>query len=178
MKRTVLTFGLLSGAVSSAMMLLTAPFMDRLLDSGGAVIGYTAIVLSFLLVFFGIRSYRETVGGGSVTFGRAFAVGLLIAIISSMCYVATWEVIYFKLAPDFMDKYAAHEVNALRERGASAQAIETMTREMEQFKLLYDRPLANMAITFLEPFPIGLVITVVSAAVLRTRRRSTDGVQA
>src|SRR4051812_27244142 len=98
MKRTVWVFGAISGAASSAMMLLTLPLVDRIGFDKGAVLGYTAIVASFLLVFFGIRSYRDQ-AGGAVTFGRAFAVGILITLISCACYVITWEIIYFKLRP-------------------------------------------------------------------------------
>src|SRR5689334_15794591 len=101
MKKTVLTFGLISGAVSSAMMIATVPFADAIGWDKGAIIGYTSIVLSALVVFFGVRSYRENVNNGRVGFGRAFAAGLLIAIISCLCYVATWEVLYFKVMPDF-----------------------------------------------------------------------------
>ena len=82
MKKTVLTFGLISGAISALMMFATLPVIDKIGFDTGAIVGYTAIVLSFLLVFFGIRSYRENVGGGTITFGRAFAVGILITVIS------------------------------------------------------------------------------------------------
>ncbi|HEX4566253.1 MAG TPA: DUF4199 domain-containing protein, partial [Vicinamibacterales bacterium] len=104
MRKTILVFGLLSGGVASAMMLLTLPFMDRLGHGDGAlVLGYTTIVLSFLFVFFGVRSYREQQAGGALTFSHAFGVGLAITLISCACYVATWEFIYFKITPDFMD---------------------------------------------------------------------------
>src|SRR5262245_41206444 len=89
MKKTVLTFGLISGVVSSLLMLLTVPFIDRIGFDRGVFVGYTAIVLSFLLVFFGIKSYRENVGGGEITFGRAFTVGILITLISCVFYVLT-----------------------------------------------------------------------------------------
>src|SRR4029450_8531935 len=98
MKRTVLTFGLISGVISSIMMLLTVPFLDRIGFDHGEILGYSAIVLSFLLVFFGVRSYRDNVAGGALSFGRALAVGLLITLISCAFYVATWELIYYKLA--------------------------------------------------------------------------------
>src|SRR5688500_7548370 len=94
MKKTVVTFGLISGALSSGMMLLTLPLLDRIGFDRGAVIGYTGIVLSFLMVFFGIRSYREQ-AGGAITFGRGFTVGILITLISCVFYVITWEIIYF-----------------------------------------------------------------------------------
>src|SRR5262245_18679829 len=103
MKKIVVTFGLLSGAVSSAMMLLTLPFIDRIGMHRGEVIGYTTIVASFLLVFFGVRAYRERVGGGSLTFGRGLLVGLLITLVSCACYIATWELVYYKLSSGFAE---------------------------------------------------------------------------
>jgi hypothetical protein len=170
MKRIVLIFGLLSGLVSSAMMFLTVPFENSgaINFSNGLVIGYTAIFLSFLLVFFGIRSYREN-AGGVISFGRAFVVGLLITLISCMFYVASWEIIYFKITPDFADKYAAHSIERLRAKGASETAIAAKRVEMQQMKAMLDNPLLNAAATFIEPFPVGLLVTLVSAAVLRKR---------
>ena len=94
MRRIVLTFGLISGAVLSAMMAITMVFHDQIgFDNKGLILGYTTMVLAFLLVFFGIKAYRDNVGGGVVKFGKAFQVGLFIVLISSACYVATWQVI-------------------------------------------------------------------------------------
>jgi len=170
MKRIVLIFGLISGAVSSAMMFLTLPLIDRgvLNFSNGEVIGYTSIFLSFLLVFFGIRSYREH-NGGTITFGRGVAVGILITLISCVFYVVSWQIIYFKLMPDFADKYSAAAIAALRAKGASDADIAAKAKQMEQLKALYDNPLTNAAVTMIEPFPVGLVVTLVSAAILRRR---------
>jgi Protein of unknown function (DUF4199) len=173
MKKTVLTFGLLSGAVSSAMMLLTLPFLDRIGFERSEILGYTLIVASFLLVFFGVRSYRENVAGGSLTFGRAFVVGLLITLVSCACYVVTWEFIYFKLAPDFADKYGAYVLERARASGASQESLQATAREMHAFKQMYDKPMFNAAISFLEPFPIGFVVTLISAAVLRRTPRAS-----
>jgi hypothetical protein len=87
----------------------------------------------------------------------------------------TWEIIYFKLAPGFADKYSAYAIEKARASGASQQKIDETARQMQTFKQLYDRPLVNAAITFVEPFPIGLVVTLISAAVLR-RRASTPAI--
>jgi hypothetical protein len=168
MKRTVLTFGLISGAVSSLMMLATIPFMHRIGFDRGLVVGYTAIVLSFLLVFFGIRSYREQ-AGGTITFGRAFTVGILITLISCVFYVATWQLIYFKLQPGFMDKWEAYAVEKTRANGGTPEAVEATRRQIRSFKEAYDNPVTNAAYTFIEPFPVGLLVTVISAAVLRRK---------
>jgi hypothetical protein len=169
MRRTILIFGLISGVISSLMMVATLPFADRLGFDKGAVIGYTGIVLSFLLVFFGIRSYRDNVGNGQITFSKAFAVGISITVISCLCYVVTWEILYFNFLPDFMDKYGAHLIEKARASGASAAAIQAQVEQVKKYKEMYDNPLINAAMTFIEPFPIGLVITLISAAVLRRK---------
>ena len=166
MKKTIITFGLISGAVSSLMMLATVPFADRIGFDKGMVVGYTGIVLSFLLVFFGIRSYRDNYGAGQITFSKAFAVGISITVISCVCYVVTWEILYFNFLPDFMDKYGAHMIEKAKASGASAAAVQA---QVKKYKEMYDNPLINAAMTFIEPFPIGLIMTVISAAVLRRK---------
>lgn len=172
MKKTVLTFGLISGAVSAATMLATLPFADRIGWEKGEVLGYTVIVLSALMVFFGVRSYRENVGRGRITFGRGLAVGILITLISSACYVGTWEVVYYKLMPNFADKYAAHMVERAKASGASQQKVDETEKQAKQFKQMYDNPAMNIAITFMEVFPIGLVVALMSAGILRKKEAS------
>ena len=170
MKRTVWTFGLISGAILSAMMLATMPFEETIGYDRGEVIGYTTMVLASLLIFFGIRSYRE-LAGGTVSFGRAFAVGALITSISSMCYFATWEVIYFKLNPGFVAKMQAHTIENAKASGQSQAAIDKQLADMKRFAELYKNPFINSAITFLEPLPAGLIMTLVSAGILSRKRR-------
>jgi len=92
MKKTVLTFGLISGVIISALMWTNMSFVQQIGFDRAIVTGYTTMVLAFLLVFFGIRSYRENVGNGYISFGRALSVGLLIMLISCACYVLTWEI--------------------------------------------------------------------------------------
>ena len=172
MKKIVVTFGLISGALMAGFMFATLPFHNKIgFDKWGLVVGYTSMVLAFTLVFFGIRSYRENIGGGAISFGRAFAVGILIAVISSVCYVIAWEIVYFNFMPDFMDKYAAHVIAQARASGASAEAIQAKAQEMQQFKQMYSNPFWNFAFTFLEPFPVGLIITLISALILRKKKR-------
>ncbi|MHB8503280.1 MAG: DUF4199 domain-containing protein [Candidatus Acidiferrales bacterium] len=172
MKKNILIFGLISGAISSLMMVATVPFADRIGFDKGAVIGYTAIVLSFLLVFFGIRSYRDNVGNGQITFKKAFAVGISITLISCICYVVTWEVLYFHFLPGFMDKYGAHMIEKLKASGAGPAVIQAQLQQVKKYKEMYDNPLLNAAMTFIEPFPIGLVITLLSAAFLKRKPQS------
>jgi hypothetical protein len=172
MKKIVLVFGLISGFISSALMFATLPLMGRGIVNfdNGEVLGYTSILLSFLLVFFGIRAYRDNVGGGTITFGRGFTVGILITLISCVFYVISWEIIYFKIAPDFGDKYAAHAIEKMRASGATPAAIEATKAQMASYKKIWDNPFLNAAMTLIEPFPVGLLVTLVSAAILRRKK--------
>jgi hypothetical protein len=174
MKKTVLTFGLISGAVAAVLMFSTMLFADRIGFDRGLIVGYTTIVVSLLLVPFGIRSYRENVGGGNITFGRAFAVGILITVISCICYVIAWEILYFKFMPDFAEKYSAYMVAKQRAAGASQQAIEATVQEMKNMKVMLDNPLINGAFAFIEPLPVGVIITLISAAILRKKGQPGD----
>jgi uncharacterized protein DUF4199 len=174
MKRTVLVFGLISGAIMAAMLFGTLLFVKNIGFDKAEIVGYTGMVLAFLLVFFGIRSYRENVAGGSITFGRALTVGLLIMLISTVCYVIAWEFVYFNFMHDFVDKYAAHMIEQVRNSGASEQAIQAQLQEMKRFKELYNNPFFNAAITFLEPLPVGLILTLISAIILRKKSGSNN----
>jgi hypothetical protein len=175
MKRIVWTFGLIAGAIMSVMMAITVPFEESIGSDRGLIIGYTTMVLSFLLVFFGIRSYRDNVAGGSVSFGRAFSIGMLIVLISSLCYVATWEVIYFKFAPNFAAKLEAYNIEQARKKASSPAEVEAKVAEAKLFTQRYQNPLFNAAITLLEPLPVGLLIALISAGVLRRRGNRESG---
>jgi Protein of unknown function (DUF4199) len=174
MKKTILTYGLISGAISSALMLSFIPFIDKIGFDKGMYLGYTAIILSFLMIFFGVRSYRENVGGGQITFTKAFMIGILITLISCACYVIAWEITYYFFVPDFLDKYSAYMIEKMRAAGETQQAIDATAQQMKDLKVMCSNPLFNAALTFTEPFPVGLVMTLLSAAILR-KKKKTDG---
>ena len=171
MKKTILTFGLISGVISSALMAGTMPFVHRIGNDKALILGYTSIVLSFLLVFFGIRAYRDNEAGGHISFGKAFGVGICITLISCMFYVGTWEVLYHTVFPNFMDEYSASAISKAQASGLSAQDLQAKINEIQQMKVMYANLLYNVLFTFIEPFPVGLVITLISAAVLRKKAR-------
>ena len=41
--------------------------------------------------------------------------------------------------------------------------------QVESFKKLYANPFVNVAFTFVEPFPVGLLMTLISAVILRRK---------
>jgi hypothetical protein len=173
MKKTILTFGLISGVISSVLMFGTLRFLSDLNHGQKAlVIGYANIVLAFLLVYFGIRSYRDNLAGGSITFGRGFAIGICITLISCVFYVVTWEIVYFNFMHGFMDGYFAALIQKAQSAPGSPEAIQAKVAAIRHSQQLYENPLVNALYTFIEPFPVGLLITVISAGILRKKPRA------
>jgi hypothetical protein len=173
MKKIVLTFGLISGLIMSVLLGGSLLLADQIGSNHSLLLGYTIMVASFLLIYFGIRSYRDNTLAGQISFGRAFACGILITLISSVCYAVMWEVLYFNFMPHFMDGYFAAQIHKLQSAGLDAATTAARIAAIQHSQQLYQNPLVNMAYTIMEPLPVGLLITLISAALLR--RRATSG---
>ena len=174
MKRIVITFGVISGILSVIFMACTVYLVfiaHRVGYDQGIIVGYTGIVLSFLLVYPGIRSYRENIGNGTISFGRAFVVGILITLISCFLYVLMWELFYFIFMPEFHDKMINYMMEQVRNSGHSAGEIATELDSIKTFSEQYRNPFLNAAYTFLEPFPVGLLVTLISSLILRRKSK-------
>ena len=169
MKKPVLTFGILSGLVSTALMFATLPFLEKIGFEKGLIVGYTGIVLSLLFVYFGVRSYRDNQQAGTITFGRAFGVGLLITLISCVFYVVSWQVLSRNFMPDFADQYGARVIADARAAGADEATLAKTAAEMAEMKKMMNDPIVGSAMVFIEPFPVGLLVTLISAAVLKKK---------
>ncbi|HYC93822.1 MAG TPA: DUF4199 domain-containing protein [Thermoanaerobaculia bacterium] len=170
MKNIVLKYGLISGLILTVLCAIHWPVMinQHLPEPWGMVVGFSTMILAFTAVFFGIRAYRDK-QGGELTFGRGLQVGLLIALITCAFYVIGWEIVYWNFIPDFADRYAAMTISRMQADGASAAEIAKTRAEMAQFKEMYANPIYNTAVTFMEIFPVGLIISVLSAAILRRK---------
>jgi hypothetical protein len=171
MKKIVLTFGTIAGVILSLLMVLTFALQNRLGFEHGMVIGYTTMVASLLMVYFGIRTYRDTVLGGRIGFWPAMKVGLLISLIATCFYVATWEVMYYNFMPTYMHDYTVHELEKAKAAGATAEQLAKQRAAFDEFEKQYQNPLVSSAYTFLEPLPVVLLMTLVSAGLLSRQRR-------
>jgi hypothetical protein len=172
MKRIVIINGLIAGVIVSAMLVITQPLLEKgiLNYENGTIVGYTSMVVALSLVFVGIKSYRDQHLKGSISFGQAFKVGILIALIASVVYALSWEVYYNIAASDFMDKYTQHYLAKMKEEGASDAEIIQMRMEMEKFNEQYKNPIVRFGVTLVEILPVGLLITLISAALLRNKK--------
>lgn len=169
MRKIILNNGLLAGTIVSLWMAVSmiAIGCDNMMALGpwSMVIGYTGMLVAFSFVFVAIRNYRNT-NDGTVGFWRAFGIGLLISLIASTCYVLTWFVVYHNFMPDFMDKYVALTIEQTRNSGASAEIVQAKVVEMESAKAMYKQPVNMVLMTYAEVFPIGVLVSLVSALIL------------
>lgn len=165
MKKNVLIFGLVLGTILCVNMIYMVNLCYTSPDfKSNDVVGYAAMVVVFSLIFFGVRNYRGKHLGGFISFGKAFKTGALIALVGSTMYVVAWLFYYYLFVPDYLDVYISH---VLRETPDAELAIKA--EEMESFKEMYKNPVFVVLITFSEVLPIGLIVAVVSALVLKKK---------
>lgn len=177
MKKTVWTYGLIAGTIVSigllaGMWLMVGPDGKANME-GGEVFGYTSMIVALSLIFFGTRSYRDKELGGQISFGGAFKIGLLITLVASVMYVVTWMVYYHtsSMAAEFGQQYADHLAEAMRKKGLPEAEITEKLKENAEFMAMYDRnPLLMFGVTLLEIFPVGLLITLISSFLLKSKR--------
>lgn len=182
MKKNVLVYGLTAGALVSSLMLVGVHYFSHCegtVDYGTSMlIGYASMLISFSLVFVGIRNYRDKYNDGVISFGRAFRIGSLIVLIASTIYVAAWLVDYFFFIPDFLEKYSAHTLEQLKASGASQAEIDKQAKEMASFGKMYQNPFFNAMMTYVEILPVGLIVTLISSLILKRKTAKTNYTEA
>ena len=175
MKKLVLTYGLIAGAIVTLFMAYGVYAYDQNPNFDyGMYLGYAGMLVAFSFVFIGVKKYRDNHKNGSITFGEALKVGALISIIASTIYVGVWLLEYYLLYPDFMEKYSASAIKKFHESGMSAAEIKAKTDEMLMMKEMYKNPLWVIAFTYMEVLlPIGLLAPFASALIFK--RKNNQG---
>jgi hypothetical protein len=173
MLRIVLGYGLIGAVIVGAPMLwgmLTLQGSDGGMPENGALIGYTTMLVALTGVFLGVKHYRDKVLGGVIKFLPALGVGLGISAVASLGWVIAWEISLAVTKFDFVAMYNQMMLEQARTDGASAEKLAQVAKDGEAFGQMYANPVIRMGITFLEMFPIGVVISLIAAALLRNSR--------
>lgn len=166
----VIRYGTAAGVVVGGLMLLTVGLLPMQHGALGMAIGYATMLIALSAVFVGIKRYRDAAGGGVIGFWRAFGLGLAISAVAGMFYVAAWEVTQALFLSDFMENYTASTLAKAQADGASAAELARMRAEMAALAAQYRNPLFRLPITFAEIFPVGVLVSMISAAMLRNPR--------
>lgn len=173
MPTNILKPGLLAGAIAGGGMSLTIALMGDSIGHGwaGMAVGYAIMLVALSVVFLAVKRQRDEAGGGVIRFWRAFGMGLAISAVAGIIYVIAWEAAQATLIHgDFAREYGDSIIARQRAAGASAAELARLTREMADFAVQYRDPLFRLPMTFLEIFPVGVLVSLVSAALLRNPR--------
>jgi hypothetical protein len=170
MKRIVLVYGTISGIIVSLFLVASIGYCYASGSfEGNMVVGYASMILSFSLIFVGIKNFRDKKSEGIISFGKAFQIGLYITLIASTFYVVTWLVDYYFFIPDFLEKFSNHALETAKSSGASTEELSKQSDEMETYKEMYKTPIGVILLTYLEILPVGLVVSLISALILKKK---------
>lgn len=166
MKKRTLLLGIAGGIAISLFMNISVAYCNGQDSAWSMIVGYTAMILAFSVIFVAIKKERDD-NGGVITFGRAFRTALLITLITSTIYVVAWLVNYHFFMPDFMDKYAASSIKAAQASHLSPQQLKEKIDNINQMKEMYRSTFWVIVYTYAEIFPVGLVISLIAALILK-----------
>ena len=164
MKKTIFVFGGIASLVLGLYIICFTFF-----NWHSATVGYTGMVIAFSFIYVGVRNFRDKFNGGTISFGKAFRIGLGIALIGSTAYVIAWMIDYTWFIPDFMDKYAAHMIKDARDSGLTGVELDKKIAGVNQMKALYKSPVMVVLFTYLEILPVGIVISLLVGLILKRR---------
>lgn len=170
MPRSILIFGAIAGLLTAAPLFSFVIFQGAGVGESSQLIGYGVMLAALSLIFVGVKSYRDKAQGGVIKFLPAFLMGLGISAIAGIVYVVGWEITLALTNYAFVDDYSAALLEAARAKGASAAELEAKAAEVAHFAQQYMNPLFRVPITFIEIFPVGVIISLVSALLLRNHR--------
>jgi uncharacterized membrane protein YhaH (DUF805 family) len=170
MSRIILTFGVAAGLIVAVLMCLLLANAEQGSAATSHFTGYLIMLLALSLIFFGVKRLRDRDLGGVIRFVPALLAGLGISAVAGVIYVIGWEITLAVTDFAFIDSYSTAAVEAARAKGASAAEVEAAIAKMDEFRRQYANPLIRLPITFIEIFPVGLLISLISAALLRNSR--------
>ena len=171
MLRTILKYGIIGGLIVGLLMALTIPLVrGTAAEPYGMAIGYLTMLIALSTVFVAIKRRRDHEQGGVIRFWPALVLGLGISFVASLLYALAWEALLPMMGGDFIGEMTAKAIADQRARGVSGEALARFTAQMEQFRRDYANPLYRMSISFTEIFPVGALVSLASAGLLRNRR--------
>jgi len=172
MVKTVLKFGALSGGIAAVLMLLTMGLLSKYIGfNWGLVVGYASIIITFSVIYPALNTYKQKEGKGTISFGKALAIGLLISLIGSICYVIAWAFVYRYMMPDYLDKFIEKSIASMKSSGATETAIQKQTTEMNNYREAYKSPLYFFLYTISEPLPVGVLMSLILAFVVSRKKK-------
>ena len=165
--KTILTYGLISGVIIILGIMATILLKPSGQQHGSVWLGYLIMLVGLSSILLAVKQHRDQALGGVIKFWPAFLIGLGVAVVATIAYAAIWEVYMALTHYRFMDEYTASILAQKRAAGLSGEAYAKLVTEMDQMKRNYANPLYRVPMTMAEIFPVGLLVALVSAALMR-----------
>ncbi len=170
MKRIIITYGTISSVIIALMMFVMMAAFETVGMEGSMIVGYASMVLSFCLIFFGLKSYKKN-NDGRITFLDGIKIGLAITAIACTVYTIIWMILSVTVYKNFMADYSNAVIEQAKKAGQSVAEIQKLTKEMQKATEDYQNPVYRAAMTFCEPLPVGIIVTLISSLIVRTKKK-------
>ncbi|MEP5611962.1 MAG: DUF4199 domain-containing protein [Cyclobacteriaceae bacterium] len=168
--RIAIKYGGLTGLIIMTSWFVSYFTWGGLHFAGSELFGYSVMLLAFSTIFLAIRGERKKSEKDEITFKKGFFTGLGISLVAAIIYVVGWIWIYMPaFEPDFVDRYEASQIEIVNQTESSSEIKMEQIQEIKEFNTSYRKPHVMAAFTFLEIFPIGLLVTIISALILRRK---------
>ena len=164
MFRIMFVYGAIAGVVIIAVMVAAMVIGG---NSGSHVQGYLTMLVVLSLIFVGVKRYRDKDLGGVIKFLPAFGLGVGIAAVAGIFYVLSWEASLHLTDFAYVETYKETMIANYEAKGLTGADLAEKVASLEAMMASYSNPAYRMPITFLEIFPVGLVVALLSAALLR-----------
>ncbi|MEQ1619619.1 MAG: DUF4199 domain-containing protein [Terricaulis sp.] len=170
MLRTISIYGLIAGLIVAVPMNILMLLFPHGEGVSAYLSGYTLMLVGLSFIFVAVKRYRDRALGGVIKFLPAFLIGLGISVVAGIIYVIAWEISLAMTNYTFMNDYVAAAIAAERAKGLPSAQLNAFIAEMEQMKTMYANPLFRLPMTFIEIFPVGLIVSLIAALLLRNSR--------
>jgi hypothetical protein len=165
MQKLILVYGVIAGLV-----IIGTAIVSLKLGIESMWLGYLIMFIAFSSIFVAVKQYRDDRLGGAIRFGTGFGLGLGITIVASLIYVSVWELYLMSTDYAFIDSYISSIMDDQEAAGASQEELAATAREMDSLREIYADPLKRLPMTFVEIFPVGLLISLIAAFVLKNNK--------
>lgn len=170
MWRKIFVHGVIAGLIVGGFLFGIGVFSRPEASTSGVVIGYLTMLVALTAVFVGVKSYRDTELGGVIGFWRALGVGLAMSAVGTVFYVGAWEAVLQVNGGDFIGDNARMLIEQEKAAGASVEAMAALAQQMDELKAAYANPFLRAGMTAAEFLPVGILVSLVSAGLLRNSR--------
>lgn len=174
MQRIIWLYGIIAGVFLGGFLLIGFALSSGNGNLGiSEVVGYLSMLIAMSLVVVGIKRIRDRHLNGTISFGKAFMIGMYIVLIANVIYSGAWTVYTQVSDSNFYAEYYEMQKQKMEEEGIDEEAIDMMDAEAQKMLKLMENPFMIFGFTFItELLPVGFLVSLISALILK-RKSST-----